>query len=296
MSLKLRIIKFMMKRQESAFNETIDIDKLRASGKSSAAMPAEKNVTIKEMKLGGVPCEFVEPPEPRNDVVILYVHGGGFISGSCTYFRSFTSYFAKESKIKIYGIDYRLAPEHPFPAATDDCFNAYKSLLEIEKGKSIILLGESAGANLILTIYLQAKQNNLPLPLGIIAYSPLTDATGKIDYSTNAKTDFVLGKLTAKTITDLYAPGADTSLPLISPYYGDFKGCPPIRLVWDSGEILCPDNKRFASKLSNEKVQIETKEWDHTFHTFEILAKMMPESKKEINYSIQFINTLTTRT
>jgi acetyl esterase/lipase len=135
MSIQLKIMKLMMKKQGNSFGKDLDVAALREAGKASAAMPPEKDVEIVPFSLNGVDAEIARPQKLRNDAVILYIHGGGFISGSCKYFRSYTSYFAKMSGLEMYCIDYRLAPEHKFPAGPDDCFAAYQALLELVPGK-----------------------------------------------------------------------------------------------------------------------------------------------------------------
>jgi acetyl esterase/lipase len=190
----------------------------------------------------------------------------------------------------MYCIDYRLAPEHKFPAGPDDCFAAYQALLELAPGKKIFLLGESAGASLILVTALRAKEKELRLPAGIVAYAPLTDAADGVNKTPYTKTDLVIGDGAIEGIRELYCPDEDYTNPDISPYYGGYEGFPPLRLVWDSGEMLCPDNVRFSKKVQEADVYLETKQWNNTFHTFEILAKLLPEAKQEIRESVAFIN------
>lgn len=290
MSIQLIMMKAMMKKQRGTFGRNLNINALREAGKESGRMPAEKGAKIEDFTLGGVDAEIIIPENMREDAVVLYIHGGGFVSGSGRNFHIFTSYFAINSKLKIYSIDYRLAPEHPFPAGPNDCLSAYKALTELEKGKKIILLGESAGANLVLVTTLEAKDADLTLPAGIVAYAPLTDASGAVDSSAFIKTDLILGEGAVETLCDLYCPNEDLKNPYISPYYGNYDKFPPLRIVWDAGEQLCPDNRRFVEKLKKTNMYLETKEWQKTFHTFEMLAKLLPEARNEISDSINFIN------
>ncbi|MDR1073480.1 MAG: alpha/beta hydrolase fold domain-containing protein, partial [Treponema sp.] len=125
---------------------------------------------------------------------------------------------------------------------------------------------------------------------GIVAYAPLTDATDAVDRTPYVKTDLVIGAGAIEKLRELYCPDEDYTNPGISPYYGNYEGFPPLRLVWDSGEALCPDNVKFSKKVQESGVYLEAKQWNNTFHTFEILAKLLPEAKQEINSSIAFIN------
>jgi acetyl esterase/lipase len=292
MSIPLKITKQMMKKQGSAFGKNLDVSVLRDSVKASEAMKPVKNVEFVSTKLGGVDAEIVRPKKIQGEAVILYIHGGGFIVGSYKYYRSFTSYFAKTCEMEMYCIDYRLAPEYKFPSGPDDCFAAYKALLKLVPNKKIFILGESAGATLALVTAMQAKDKGVNLPTGIIAYSPLTDATDMVDRTPYAKTDLVIGEGAIEWLRELYCPNEDYANPYISPYYGSYEGFPPIRLVWDSGEQNCPDNVKFGEKVKEAGVYIETKQWEDTFHTFEILASILPEAKTEISDSIAFIHKL----
>jgi acetyl esterase/lipase len=290
MSIQLTITKQMMKKRGNSFGKHLSVDALRESVKASEVMKPVKGVEFIPTTLGGIDAEIVRPKKTRKEAVVLYIHGGGFMVGSYKYYRAFTSYFAKMSELEMYCADYRLAPEHKFPAGPDDCFAAYQALVELVPGKKIFLLGESAGATLILVTALKAKTKGIKLPAGIIAYAPLTDATDAVDRSPYTKTDLVIGEGAIEWLRELYCPDEDYTNPYISPYYDNYEGFPPLRLVWDRGEQNCPDNARFSEKVKGAGVYVEAKQWEDTFHTFEILAGILPEAKTEIHDSIAFIN------
>ena len=288
----LRAAKTIMKIRGTAAWETLDLDVAalrRGSENNAKLMRPDKSVAFEPLRLGGVDAEIARPPAYREDAIVLYIHGGGFISGSFRHVRAFTAYFALESEMEVYCADYRLAPEHPYPAAPDDCLAAYRALLELHPEKKIFLLGESAGANLVLVTALRAKDEGLKLPAGVVAYAPVADMTGAVDRAPFAKTEIIISALATTAVQRLYCPEGDLADPCVSPFYGDYAGFPPLRLVWDGGEALCPDGVLLRDRARAAGADIEAKQWEGTFHAFALAGKAIPESRREIADSIAFI-------
>lgn len=290
MSIQLKLILKQMKSQGKSFAKDFDVEEVRKTAKMSAQMPPVKGVTYEEILLGGRETDVAIPKNPREDAVIMYIHGGGFVSGDPRYVRSFTSLLAKKAKMKVYGITYRLAPEYKFPTAPNDCLDAYKALRELLPDKKVILLGESGGATFVIVTTLMARDNNVKLPEAVVAYAPCGDITGRIDRSPYKDTDPSVGYGALDTARELYCPDdEDVKSPYASPCLADYHGFPPLRLAWDKGEALSPDSREIAEKAKAAGVEVEAKEWEGTFHTFEMLASLLPEAVKEIEDSVKFM-------
>lgn len=290
MSIQLAMVKKQMKGAGQSFGADFDVEQVRKSAESSGQMPPVKGVEFADIVLGGRETDVAIPQKQmRDDAVILYIHGGGFVSGDPKYVRSFTSYLAKTAKMKVYGITYRLAPEFPFPAGPNDCIDAYKALIEKESEKKIYLLGESGGATLVIVTTLMARDQGIRLPDAVAAYAPCGDVSGRIDRFPYKDTDLVVGYGAIDTLRKFYCPNEDEAEnPYVSPCLADYKGFPPLRLVWDKGEAFSADSREIAEKAKAAGVVTETKEWEGTFHTFEMLASLIPEAAKEVKDTVRF--------
>jgi acetyl esterase/lipase len=190
-SQQMEQLKAVMKRMMDQggmpkFDGEIDPVKMRAVIENAQKrMPAEPGVTFTPDTLGGVEVELCMGVNTRKDALILYIHGGGLICGNAFSSRGYGSMLAGETKIPVYAISYRLAPEHPFPAAVDDCFNVYTDIVKRYPGIPVFLIGESGGAYLSVITTLKAKAEGIKVPAGIILYSPILDMSGSLDRSAN---------------------------------------------------------------------------------------------------------------
>ena len=257
--------------------------------------PIPKEIEIKSILLEKIPAEWVIPSDPIKDRVILYLHGGGMIMGSPLTCRRLTSAVAKATNIKILSIDYRLVPEHPFPAQLDDCLNAYKWLLSNGfKNDQIIIAGDSAGGNLTLTTLLKIRDMGIGLPAGAIPISPKTDFTLADDsYFKNAETDPILADIGIFWWSAAYISGEDPSNPYISPLYADLKGLPPILIQASSSELLYSDATRFVEKAKKAGINAILQSWDDMTHVFQgTRFELLPEAKDAINKIADFTNQL----
>lgn len=280
----------MMQDGMPQFSGNLNPEILRATmNLAQANMPIEPGVTITELSLGGVEAELSTPDNCEEDVIIMHIHGGGMICGSATHSRGYVTVLAKESNFRVYSVSYRLAPEDKFPAGVNDCFDAYKALVEMHPNTPIALIGESAGAHLSIVTTLKAISEKVKLPSSVIAYSAPTDFTGVIDRSQYAETDFTISPSVESVIVNLYCPGEDTSNPYISPLRADYTGFPPLKLVADRGETLCPDSELLAEKASKAGIVVDLQIFDGTFHAFPTIGRGTPESAKVLAESIEFI-------
>lgn len=271
-----------------SFNALLEFRKKIERSTSNA--PIEPGVSFHHQKIGDIDIEFCIPEKLLTNDIIFYIHGGGLIAGNIYTSRPFASLLAVESGLKVCSISYRLAPEHQFPAALDDCFKVYQVLIKENPNSNIALIGESGGGNLCLALTLKLKDEKVKLPCCVIVYSPVTDMTDNI--KTRAKYDpfdCTVGADAFPFLRSIYCPNQDPSHPYISPLYGDYKGFPPLKIVIDSKEVLSDDGRLLAKKAKEAGVEVDFQEWEDTFHAFPPLGKGSPESYQVVKETVEFI-------
>lgn len=288
MSRSMNIIKLQMRMQRPAFRKGFDVKKLRQAQAASSQIPLVEGVTFEEKTIAGCIVDAAIGENVRDDAIICYIHGGGFVSGDPRNFRSFTSYLAKESGWPVFGVVYRLAPEHPFPAAPEDCYGVYLALTEAYPDKKIYLVGESAGATLAIVTTLMARDQGARIPDAVVAYAPGGDFSGTMKRPVSKKKDPVLNVNVLDELRNMYCPDAATN-PYASPCFAEFGDFPPLRIVWDADETLAEDGRVIAQKAKAAGAYVEAKEWTGTFHTFEMMPTILPEAREEVNDSIAFL-------
>ena len=244
-----------------------------------------KQVQITETVLGGVPAELLTHPKNPTDRIVLYLHGGGFVVGSVKPRRMFTGYLADRLGYNVAAPEYRLAPEHPFPAAPQDCFAAYRVLLNQYAPKRIVLLGESAGGNLVLSVLLQIKDAGLPMPAAALCIAPCVQFDQVLpSHTENRETEAMVDNLSGE-VFDAYLCSREervTRDPLAAPYYGDFTGCPPICL-WASGsEVLRDDSLILYEKLKQAGHPCNLYLRGGMVHTW-LTIPYIPEARKDLS-------------
>ena len=251
-----------------------------------------RGATYTSGNLGGVPVEWVAHPASGARGFVLYLHGGAYVVGSPRSHRALTSRLAQAGRICVAALDYRLAPEHPFPAAVDDALTAYKALLAQDiSANKIIIAGDSAGGGLALALALRLKAEPLPQPAGIVCLSPWTDLTMSGESVTQrAKLEVMLsGKLGAESAAQ-YLNGQDPAQPLASPLYADLTGLAPIFIQVGGQEILHDDATRFAQRASAQGVPVTLQTWPNLWHVWQLHGGLMPESDAAITAIARFIH------
>ena len=230
------------------------------------------DVTWEPGAAGAITGKWVRPAKPTGDL-IYYIHGGGFTHGSSGIPLPFLMELSHRTGAECFSADYRLAPEHTFPAAPEDAFAGYRALLDLGYApERIVICGESAGATLSLDIPLMAKEAGLPLPAGIVALSPVTDAT-------QAPQGTVLEGLDpADQLYNTYAPGHDRGEPLISPARGDLTDYPPVFLSAGGGEILMQDALIFAAAAARAGADVHLHVGKDMIHTYPLDLWDYPEA------------------
>ncbi len=246
------------------------------------------------VNVNGVPAEWLTPPQVDNGRIILYLHGGYFMMGSINSHRNLAGNIAIFAKARTLIIDYRLAPEHPFPAGLEDALTAYNWLLaQGISADHIYLAGDSAGGGLVISILLALRDRNAPLPAGGVCLSPYTDLTlGGDSWKTNAKKELLVTELMAKKSVTLYLGDHDTRDPLASPLFGDLHGLPPLLIQVGGDEVLLSHSTSLAVNAKNAGVDVKLEVWPGMFHVFQYTASMLPEGRWAIEKIAAFIQSV----
>jgi acetyl esterase/lipase len=234
--------------------------------------------------VGGLRSVRVASGQSRSDRHILYLHGGGYVFGACSYYRDFIWRISAATAGRVLCIDYRLAPEHPFPAALDDAVSAYRWLLaEGAAPAQLAVMGDSAGGGLALATLLRLRDEAVPLPAAAVGLSPWTDLalTGE-SMRINAKTDPTLTFGDTAVFARHYLAGADPRNPYASPLYADPRGLPPVLIQVGSDEILRDDAVRMADKLKAAGCSVEIEIWPRMPHAWHLYARIIPEGKRAV--------------
>lgn len=221
----------------------------------------------------GRPAEALTGPESRNDAVILYLHGGGYVLGSPLSHRGLAAHLGQQSKAKVMVLDYRLAPEHPFPAAIEDAVAAYRALLaQGVSAKQIVIAGDSAGGGLTMATALSLRDAGDPLPAGLFLISPWVDLTQSGDsYASKADRDPIISKDGLDLNAAQYLNGADATNPLASPLMADLSGLPPILIQVGTEEALLSDSEVLQARADQAGVAAALEIWPtmiHVWHAF----------------------------
>ncbi len=263
----------VVKRMHSLV-ENVDIDKHRQSQDSFGAIfGASKEITHKDFKIEEMDAEVISVNRGHmRKYGILYCHGGGYMTGSLKYARSLTTKLATSTSMDVLTFDYRLAPEHPYPAALEDAMKAWNYLMLLGYGaRDIIIGGDSAGGNLALALTLKLKEEKRLLPRGLFLMSPWTDltASGKT-HETRAHIDPVLDSAYLKQATEAYAHGQDLENPFVSPLFGDFKGFPPTYIQVGDNEVLLSDSMMLHKKMIQDNVAVKMDVYKGMWHVFQM--------------------------
>jgi len=229
-------------------------------------------------------AEWLIPEGSAPDKVILYMLGGGYVSGTCKDHRPMVAKIAQGSGIRILMFDHRLAPEEPFPAALDDAVNAYSWLLNQGIPPSnIIIMGESAGGGLCLATLLALRDRGIPLPEAAVAISPWTDLALTGD-SYKTRLDESIDPPGMSMVCSKYYVGEnDPCHPWISPLYGDLHGLPPLFICVGTYETMLDDSLRFAEKAKTSGVEVTLRVWEAMIHCFPLMAPLFPEATQALN-------------
>lgn len=252
-----------------------------------------KNCKVMPLEIEGLYAEWISSGSGSTleDNVILYLHGGGYALCSANTHRPLAARIGKSSGVKVLFPEYRLAPEHPFPAAIEDAVNVYRWLLRQGYAPSnIIFAGDSAGGGLSLATALVLRDQNEPLPAGIVCLSPWVDLTSSGEsYRKNNGVDPYLNIKAVREAARIYAGHEPLDHPLISPIFADLTGLPPLFIQAGNHEILQSDAEILAARARNAGVTVTMKVWNGMWHVWQISGDALPEAKRAIKEIGQFV-------
>lgn len=283
------------KKEVFDFNTSIHDFRLKCEKGAAKFGKIPGDIEIRKDKLNGINLEYLIPEQAPGDKIILYLHGGGYVSGSCSDHRGFVAKFAKKTGITNLLFEYRLAPEHPYPAAIDDALMAYRHLLASGYNHgNIVFAGESAGGGLALALLLAIKHAGMPFPKAAVAISPWTDLTCSGD-SYKSKNKVSPAPFNSWHVFSKYYVGNDTATnPLISPLFGNLSGLPPIFINSGMDDELFDDGQKFYQKAKAAGTDIKFRAGKGMLHCYPLLAPMFPEATEAMNEIVTFIkNSLT---
>ena len=248
-------------------------------------MPKAKGVSFKKYRGDGCRYEVALPKEMTGNNVICYIHGGGFVSGSASSSRGYSSMLAVTSGLRVFSVDYDLAPEHPFPAGFNNCCAVINEIRRLYPDSEIALVGESAGANLCIAVALKMKDK----VSSVIVHSPFVDFTGSLERSEHEIDDFTVKEGCLKPLNDIYVAGNNAMDPYISPMYGDYNDFPPTFITCDYNETLFADSIWLYRKLQKIGIKVKMIQMKGAFHAFATTGTQAPETATILKENVEFI-------
>jgi epsilon-lactone hydrolase len=239
----------------------------------------------------GIGAVHITVPQSRTDRYLLYFHGGGYVVGSAPLYRDFLWRIAVAARASVLYFDYRLAPEHPFPAAVEDAITAYRWLADRLDHRRIAFVGDSAGGGLAFAAAHKLRDEGFALPGAVVALSPWTDlALTGLSLQSNADADAMMDVGGLPVLVNHYLAGTDPRHPYASPLYGDPSGLPPALIQVGSDEILRDDAVRLAEKLKTAGCDIEIEVWPRMPHVWQLYARIVPEGRDAIERIGMFLH------
>ncbi|PZU56825.1 MAG: alpha/beta hydrolase [Sphingobium sp.] len=252
--------------------------------------PIVDGVTAEPGTVAGLPVEYLRPSQDLGGS-ILFFHGGGYMIGSLNTHRGLASHLALSASATVIAIDYRLAPEHVFPAASDDCLSVYRALLEQGyAAEKITLAGDSAGGALVVATLMGARDAGLPLPAAAFLMSPFVDLTGSGESGAEkVDVDVVVRPGMIEGMGGAYLNGASPDNPKASPLFGEYAGLPPLLVHVGTYETILDDSLRLVRKAAIADVAVELKVWPKMPHVFQLFAGELEEGRQSLQQAGSFL-------
>ncbi len=253
----------------------------RAMLDSTAGFGLPAGVSVTQTELGGVRGLRLTPDRAEPGAVILYLHGGGYVLGSPQTHRSLVGHLARLSHFEAVSMDYRLAPEHPFPAAPEDGLSVYRALLDSgDSPARIVIAGDSAGGGLALATALKARSAGLPQPAGLALLSPWTNlANTGWSYDANGENDPAISRDRLDALARLYLGKAQADDALASPLHADLKGLAPLLIQVGGEEVLLSDATTLAERAGAANVEVSLEVWPQMMHVFQVFNDLLEEAR-----------------
>jgi acetyl esterase/lipase len=256
---------------------------------SAPLAPLPRGVQIQEMQLGGVRGEWVSADAAHSRATLLYLHGGGYFACTPRTHRPVTTAFALAG-LRTFAPDYRLAPEHPFPAALDDALAVYRALLESHDPRTLVIAGDSAGGGLSMALLLRLRDEGLPLPAAAALFSPFVDlaATGESARLNHTRCAMFTPEVFPRA-AQWYLGERDRRTPLASPLYADLHALPPLLIHVGEDETLLDDSRRLAQRTRAAGTSVTLKEWPRVPHVWQLFHRWVPEGRASLQEAATFL-------
>ncbi|MFF4471909.1 alpha/beta hydrolase [Streptomyces sp. NPDC001599] len=267
------------------------IDEQRDGFATAMTRPVPDGVVIRRTVLGGRPALELEPDTAADRGRLLYLHGGGYVIGSPDTHAGLVGELALRAGLRATSVDYRLAPEHPFPAAVDDGLAAYRELLATGSDpRDIVVAGDSAGGGLSIATLLAARAAGLPQPAAAVLFSPWVDLTlsgGSIRSKEDA--DPIFTEADVRAYADLYVGAGDRAFPLASPVFGDLSGLPPLLVQAGANEVLLDDAVRLAGRAGADDVEVTLEVGPGLPHVYQFHHGRLEEADAALDRAARFL-------
>lgn len=259
------------------------------------SVPLPEGMQVEHVDVDGIPAEWLRSPDADSERVLLYLHSGGYVQGSLKSHRDLVARLAAAAGVRALQIDYRLAPEHVFPAAIDDALTAYRWLLARgTKPAYIVIAGDSAGGGLTLALLQKVRDQSLPMPAGAALLSPWTDLAGTVESrKTREAADPLFTGERINSLAKFYIDTEDARNPLISPINADLSGFPPLLIEVGHDEVLLDDSLLVAEHARAAGVPVELIVWEDMWHVFQNYAAVLPEGQQSLENIGKFIRSQT---
>lgn len=286
---------FRLQALSESFSEGVNVSRGRTEMELLAKRaPRPVNAHCSRCEIAGLRCEWIAPTVPLPSRTLLYIHGGGYFFGSINTHRALAADMANAVQAHTLIFEYRLAPEHRYPAALEDTLTVYRHLLHsgIDPAQ-LIVAGDSAGGGLTLALMVALREAGDPLPALAVCFSPWTDLAGTGESMvTRAKADPWFDPRQMPHAARLYLGDRDpTTLPLASPLYADLRGLPPLLIQVGMDEILLSDSTRLAEKAQAAGVDVTLQIWPQMMHVWQAFARFVPEGRDALDHVATFAQT-----
>lgn len=291
-SFRARLVRFVTRQLFRNIDGNADIPSLRVRWEKLAARSrTASGIRVKYVDIAGVECEWLVPTDCRDAPVLLYLHGGAYVSGSAKTHRAMVSYLAKKAGMRALLPNYRLAPEHPFPAGLEDCVAVYRALVDDGVDPAdIAIAGDSAGGGMTMATLLMLRDAGETLPTAGVLLSPWLDLTGTGESTkSRARHDPLFRVQDMPNAAAHYASPEQQRHPLVSPVFGDVHGLPPMLIQVGDHEILLSDSTRIADKISAAGGQVTLQVWPDMWHVFQYFVGRMPEAQRGLDDIASFL-------
>jgi len=291
LSCRARLIRALLqvRRRVTGWNSPA-LELRTKAARADHLIPLPADVRFEREMADKVPVELVAPPKCGSKTVILYVPGGGGVIGLHNMHRRMIARICRLANCRAWAVHYRLAPEHPFPAALEDCLQVWDWLLRTEKKSNLVLAGDSIGGNIVMAMMLSVTAKGQPLPARAVCISPVLDLQGTGE-SFRADRDPAAPRGFALSVMRSYAGSHDLVDPLLSPIHGEFRGLPPLFAVAGGDELVLSDVLYLREKAELSGVDVKVSIYRGMWHLWILLAPWLPEAAGAIDEIARFVRT-----